>query len=68
MGRSKISSYELNPPFAMFCKVSPSMSDTAGTELVRYESLVAGDSGTISNFLRPDLVPRLRELIKKLYV
>jgi hypothetical protein len=26
---------------------------------------VAGDSGTISNFLRPDLIPRLRELLKK---
>jgi len=33
--------------------------------LVRGIKLV-GDSGTISNFLRPDLVPRLRVLLEKL--
>jgi len=26
---------------------------------------LAGDSGTISNFLRPDLIPKLRELLRK---
>jgi len=29
-------------------------------------NFLAGEEGTISNFLRPDLVPRLRELLKKL--
>jgi hypothetical protein len=27
---------------------------------------MAGDSRTISNFLRPDLLPRLRELLNKI--
>ena len=45
--KSKIFSYELNPPFAMFCNIGKqsSGSDVVGSSLVRYESLVAGDRG-----------------------
>ena len=45
--KSKILRYELNPPFAIFCKTGKrsSGSNEVGGSLVRYESLVAGEPG-----------------------
>ncbi len=45
--KGKILSYELNPPFAIFCNTRKhsSGSNEVGSSLVRYESLVAGDEG-----------------------
>ena len=45
--KGKISSYELNPPFAIFCNTGKqsSGSNGVGSSLVRYESLVAGEVG-----------------------
>ncbi len=50
--KGKILSYELNPPFAIFCNTGKhsSGSNEVGSSLVRYGSLVAGQVEQLPNF------------------
>ena len=54
--KGKILSYELNPPFAMFCNTGKcsSGSNEVGSSLVRYGSLVAGEEGFEPSFTDPE--------------
>ena len=54
--KGRILSYELNPPFAIFCNTGKhsSGSNEVGSSLIRYGSLVAGEEGFEPSFTDPE--------------